>query len=114
MLLQLDKDVMIKSDLEKVIPQVGCKTSGLVQQFEGISDGFLTVVNFISNNLDAFIFIILEDLPELEKGKPLDFIRRPAKEIYPILVSPQSLINNECINIAPGEGKQPKSNNDKI
>ena len=30
MLLQLDKDVMIKSDLEKVIPQVGCKTSGLV------------------------------------------------------------------------------------
>ena len=48
------KDGITRSDLAKVIPQVDCKTGGLGRQSGGISDEPLTLVNFISNNPDAY------------------------------------------------------------
>ena len=60
-------------------------------------------------NIDAPIPIAPENIPELEEDNPQDLFRLPANETCLIAVSPQFLIDNECISKAPGEGRQPKS-----
>ena len=58
----------------------------------------------IITNIDASIPIVLENMLELEEDNSQDLYRSPAKETCLISVSPQSLIDNECISIAPGDG----------
>ena len=53
--------------------------------------------------------LILVDLQELEEENSQDLHRSPAKETCFILLRPEHLIDHECIDIAPGVGKQPKS-----
>ena len=88
--------------MEKVISQVESKVNA------EINEDPLSLLDLITN-IDAPIPIVLKNMLELEEDNPQDLFRSPAKETCLISVSPQSLMDNECISIAPGEGRQPKS-----
>ena len=55
---------------------------------------------YLITNIDASIPIAIENIPELEEGNPQDLYRSPAKETCLIPLSPQSLVDNECINVS--------------
>ena len=126
------KDIIVRNDLEEVIPQVESKANEkinedslslldlirnsdasipiVLENMPGFEEGNpLDLYRALITNIDASIPIVLENMPELEEDNPQDLFRSPAKETCLISVSPQSLIDNECISIAPGEGRQPKS-----
>ena len=59
--------------------------------------------------VDIFIFI---DDKEEAIGKGLTYLNEYnyiGNETCLISLNPQTSVDNDCINIAPGEGKQPKS-----
>ena len=101
--------------MEEAIPQVESKVNGVERHlFEETNEDSLSLLDFVTN-IDASIPIVLENMPKLEEDNPQDTYRLPAKETCLMSVSPQSSIDNECISIAPGEGRQLKSIlNDKI
>ena len=60
-------------------------------------------------------FLFFLNMPEVEEDNSKGLCRLPENETCLISVSAQSLIDNECISIAPGEGRQLKSTlNDKF
>ena len=73
-----------------------------------INEESLSLADLITD-IDASIPIVLYNMPELKEDNLQDLYRSPAKETCLISLSPQSLIDNECISVAAGEGRQPKS-----
>ena len=70
----------------------------------------LNLTDLLVNQLDIPIPINIEEVFEPEdKNDHLDQYKYVANETCLVSVSPQSQMENECINIAPGEGRQPKS-----
>lgn len=60
-------------------------------------DLYLSVIT----NIDASIPITLESMPELQEDNAQDLYRSPLKDKCLMSVSPQSLIANEWIYVAP-------------
>lgn len=62
-------------------------------------DLYLSVIT----NIDASIPITLESMPELQEDNAQDLYGSPLKDKCLLSVSPQSLIANEWIYVAPGK-----------
>lgn len=62
-------------------------------------DLYLSVIT----NIDASIPITLESMPELQEDNAQDLYRSPLKDKCLMSVSPQPLIANEWIYVAPGK-----------
>ena len=59
-------------------------------------------------NVDTPVFTDKKETIE-EAASYLDEYSSVANETCLVFLNPQTSVDNDCINIAPGEGKQPKS-----
>ena len=69
----------------------------------------LNLRDLLANQLHIPIPINIEEVFEPEDTNDhLDKYKSVANETCLVSVSPQSKMDNECLNIAPGQGRQPK------
>ena len=87
-----------------IILQSGETLEKGIENFEGIS-------NFedLPQHINTSIPIIFEPINELEETENLIKHSSPAAETCLVSTCPQIHVYSECIDIAPGEGKLPKS-----
>ena len=92
---EIFKDIIVRNDLEEVVPQVEGKVIFIDRHlFEETNEEYLSLLDLITN-INAFIPVVPENTLEFEYNNPRDRYWSSAKETYLISVSPQSLIDHE-------------------
>ena len=81
------------------------------ETLEKAIENFEVISNFkdLAQHINTHIPITLETIDELEETENLIEHSSSAAETCLVSTCPQINVNSECIDIAPGEGKLPKS-----